>query len=182
MPSHDYRFVTRWRVESTPEEVYRVMEDTPGMARWWPSVWLAVEILESGDADGVGSRIRLHTNGWLPYTLCWVAHATEKKFPHRIAFAASGDFDGHGTWTFSADGPDVVMDYGWNVRADKPLLRYFSFILRPLFAANHNWAMARGLESLRLELARRHARSPEEQALVPPPPAPTFRKRELARG
>jgi hypothetical protein len=176
MFSHAYRFETRWRVESTPEEIYRIMEDTPGLPRWWPAVWLAVEILDPGDSDGVGSHIRLHTKGWLPYTLTWVARATEKKFPHRIGFEATGDFEGYGAWTFKADGSIVVMDYHWNVRADKPLLRYLSFIFRPLFAANHNWSMARGLESLELELKRRHAPTVEEQAAIPAPPRPTFWK------
>ena len=77
---------------------------------------------------------------------------------------------------FYGEGSDVIMDYHWNVRADKPLLRYLSFLFRPVFAANHNWSMARGLESLKLELMRRHARSEEERAAVPPPPGPTFWK------
>jgi hypothetical protein len=46
--------------------------------------------------------------------------------------------------------------------------------LRPIFAANHRWAMARGEESLRLELARRHAKSDEERARIPVPPQPVF--------
>lgn len=176
MFSREYHFHTRWRVQSTPEEIYRIMEDTPGLARWWPAVWLQVEILEAGDANGLGSRIRLFTKGWLPYTLTWIARATEKEFPRRIAFEASGDFEGRGAWTFQADSADVVMDYHWNVRADKPPLRYLSFLLRPAFAANHDWSMARGLESLRLELQRRHATTAEERAAVPLPPGPSFWK------
>src|SRR5205823_8940063 len=35
------------------------------------------------------------------------------------------------------------------------------------------WAMAKGEESLKLELARRHARTPEQRAAVSPPPGPT---------
>jgi hypothetical protein len=35
-----YRFVTRWRVEGTPEEVFTIIEDTPDFVRWWPAVWL----------------------------------------------------------------------------------------------------------------------------------------------
>jgi hypothetical protein len=41
-----------------------------------------------------------------------------------------------------------------------------------VFSANHRWAMARGLESLKLELARRHAATAEERAHIPAPPAP----------
>ena len=57
--------------------------------------------------------------------------------------------------------------------AEKALLRNFSFIIKPIFAANHRWAMAKGEESLQLEIARRHARTREELALVPAPPQPT---------
>ena len=35
--------------------------------------------------------------------------------------------------------------------ADKALLRYLSFLLKPVFAMNHRWAMAQGEKSLRVE-------------------------------
>ena len=57
--------------------------------------------------------------------------------------------------------------------ADKPLLRTLTPVLRPLFAANHHWAMAKGEESLRLELARRQATTLEEWEAVPLPPLAT---------
>ena len=44
--------------------------------------------------------------------------------------------------------------------------------MKPLFEANHRWAMARGEESLRLELARRRATSDAARAQVPAPPGP----------
>ncbi len=47
---------------------------------------------------------------------------------------------------------------------NKPLLKHLSFLFWPLFAFNHNWAMARGEEILKLELARRRAKTPEERA------------------
>ena len=56
------------------------------------------------------------------------------------------------------------MRDGWRRRADKPLLAALSFLMKPLFAANQRWAMARGEESLKLELARRRARTPEDAA------------------
>jgi hypothetical protein len=66
-----------------------------------------------------------------------------------------------------------MIEYDWKIRAEKPLLRSFSFLLKPIFAANHRWAMARGEGSLRLELARRHATSEEERKRIPAPPPPT---------
>ncbi len=58
-------------------------------------------------------------------------------------------------WTFEQDGGAVNITYDWRIRAEKPLLRYLSFLLKPIFSANHRWAMARGEESLRAELGRR---------------------------
>ena len=64
---------------------------------------------------------------------------------------------------------------GWRIRAEKGVLRRFSFVMKPLFAANHRWAMARGEESLRLEIARRHAHDdPAVLAAIPQLPGPTF--------
>jgi hypothetical protein len=56
--------------------------------------------------------------------------------------------------------------------AEKPIVRRLSFLLKPLFERNHRWAMARGEESLKLELLRRRASTPESMAAVPPPPGP----------
>jgi hypothetical protein len=52
----------------------------------------------------------------------------------------------------------VDVEYIWTIQANKPLLRALSFLLRPIFAANQHWAMARGAESLRLELSRQRRR------------------------
>jgi len=29
------------------------------------------------------------------------------------------------------------ITYDWRIRADKPLLRYLSFVFKPIFSANH---------------------------------------------
>ncbi|MDX1547521.1 MAG: SRPBCC family protein, partial [Rhodothermales bacterium] len=137
MPAHDYHFVTRWRVEGAVEDVSSVLEDAEALVRWWPSVYLGVEVLEPGDADGVGKVVRLHTRGRLPYTLRWKFRVTESRKPHGWTLVAWGDFIGRGVWTFTQDGPGVDVLYDWRVRADKPLLRRLSFLLKPLFAYNH---------------------------------------------
>jgi hypothetical protein len=178
--SNEYVFVSHWRVESTLEEVSDVLGDALGLARWWPSVYLSVRELEPGDERGVGRVIDLFTKGWLPYTLRWRFRVTESHHPFGFSLEAWGDLVGSGVWSFTQNGPYVDIVYDWRVHADKPLLRYGSFIFKPIFAANHRWAMARGEESLKLELARRHASSPEERARIPSPPPPTFSPRRSA--
>jgi hypothetical protein len=154
------------------EEVGEIIADAPGLTRWWPSVYLQVEELEPGDDSGLGKAIRLYTKGWLPYTLRWQFRVTGVR-PDGFTLEASGDFVGRGIWTFAQEGPWVRITYDWRIRADKPLLRYLSFLLKPIFKANHHWAMAQGEASLRLELARRRARTDAERASIAPPPAAT---------
>jgi hypothetical protein len=173
MPANDYHFVTHWRVRSTPEEAADVISDATGLPRWWPAVYLDVEERERGDEDGVGRVIDLYTKGWLPYTLRWNFTVTESDYPHTLAIVAEGDFNGTGRWMFVGDGDFTDVTYDWRISANKPLLRRLSWAMKPVFAANHRWAMARGLESLELELERRRAESPEEAAAFPPPPRAT---------
>jgi hypothetical protein len=153
-PSNTYRFVTRWRVPGTREEVYAILEDTLDLPRWWPDVFLKVELIEPPTPER-GGLYRLLTRGWLPYRLRWQARTAEKVPPRLIRLEANGDFNGGGLWELEQDGGEVAITYTWEVVADKPLLKYLSWLMKPLFAWNHGWAMARGLESLKRELARR---------------------------
>jgi hypothetical protein len=177
MTGNQYHFITTWRVKATLQDVNDIIGNAPDLPRWWPAVYLEVKELEQGDEHGIGKVVDLYTKGWLPYTLRWQFRVTESRYPHGFALEAWGDFVGCGIWTFEEDGACVNITYDWSIRADKPLLRYFSFIMKPIFSANHRWAMQKGLESLQLELARRHARTPDEQARIPLPPQPTFRFR-----
>ena len=180
--SNEYAFLTEWSIPATPEEIVDVLGDAAALARWWPSVYLDVTVLEPGDDRGLGRVVDLYTKGWLPYTLRWQFRVTESDPPRGFALEASGDFVGRGVWTLTpaaaADepgGPRTHVVYDWRIRAEKGLLKRLSFLVKPGFAANHRWAMARGEESLRLELARRHAASDVTVlAALPAPPGPTF--------
>ncbi len=174
MSSNAYRFVTHWRVESTVEEVSAILANAPDLTRWWPSVYLDVQELAPGDADGVGKVVSLYTKGWLPYTLRWQFRVTGNRYPDGFELEAFGDFIGRGVWNFRQAGQTVEIEYLWEVMADKPLLRRLSWLFKPVFAANHRWAMQKGYESLVLELARRRAATPEALARIPAPPRPTF--------
>jgi len=168
----EYAFLTTWRVRATPEEVFDVLADPLALKRWWPSVYLDVKELKPGAPDSIGRVIGLYTKGWLPYTLRWNFTVTESTRPRGFKLTAHGDFEGSGVWTIRQDGDHVDATYDWRISAEKPLLRYGTLVLRPIFAANHRWAMARGLESLQLELRRRRG-----EAGVPDPPGPTFARR-----
>ena len=159
MALNEYHFVTHWRVKAPREEVFAVLTDSESLTRWWPSVYRSVQpIAPPTGPGGVGKRLLLDTQGWLPYHLRWELRVVEHRRPSRLALEASGDFVGSGVWTLTQDGDATEVKYVWAIRAEKPLLRHLSFLLKPVFALNHRWAMARGLESLELELERRRGK------------------------
>ena len=169
---NQYHFVTTWRLEGTAGEVADVLRDPLDLVRWWPAVYLDVQELAPPDDRGLHQRVRLQTRGWLPYTLQWDFEVVESRYPERFALQATGDFVGSGVWTIAQDGAHVTATYDWRIRAEKPLLRRLAPLMRPLLEANHRWAMAQGEESLRLELQRRRASTPEARRSVPAPPGP----------
>ncbi|HVW83206.1 MAG TPA: SRPBCC family protein [Bryobacteraceae bacterium] len=160
-----YHFITRWRVKGAAEDVYDILSQPLEYSRWWPSVYLIVKP-EGKD------RVHLRTKGWLPYTLSWDAQTVVRDRPKRLVIEATGDFDGRGIWSIVPDGDFVDITFDWKLAAEKPLLRRLSFLLRPVFEANHRWAMEQGRKSLELELERFRAMSVEEMNAISPPPGP----------
>jgi hypothetical protein len=176
LSSNEYHIITQWQVKGTVNEVADVLSQATDLARWWPSVYLDVREVEPGDERGVGKVGQLYTKGWLPYTLRWTFRVTESFYPHGFTLEAVGDFVGRGIWTFEQQGEYVNVIYDWKINVEQPFLRMFSFLLKPIFTANHRWAMRMGEESLKLELMRRHAATSEERARIPSPPGPTFKR------
>jgi hypothetical protein len=154
LASNDYAFLTHWRVPGTLEQAYDILIDVRGYLRWWPDVYLEVGPIGSISA-GVGAKTRLLTRGKLPYKLHWQAEIIEADRPISFVIRATGDFDGHDVWSLQPQDNDVAIAFDWRLRAEKPLLRYLSFLFKPLFKWNHRWAMVCGEEGLRAEIARR---------------------------
>jgi hypothetical protein len=160
--TNTYHFISRWRVKATPEEVYDIIGQPLEYPRWWPSVYLECRETSFGKPNGTGRCVQFHTKGWLPYTLEWEACTTETIPSRQIAFNATGDFTGRGVWSFTQDGAFTDITFEWNLEPGKPLLRYLTPVMRPIFEANHRWAMRQGEISLHEELIRYRARTPQD--------------------
>jgi hypothetical protein len=167
---NEYHLISNWRVIGKIEDVYDVLNAGEATARWWPSAFPEVLEIQSGDEQGKDKVVRIESRGWLPYKLHWHSAMTETDRPHGFKIKVWGDFDGTGEWRLEQNGAWVDATFDWRIAVNKPLVRYFSPLLKPLFASNHRWAMAKGEESLRLELARRQAATDAERAALPPPP------------
>jgi hypothetical protein len=169
---YDFHLVTKWRVLGTVEEAFDLISHVEDLPRWWPAGFPEVLVIEQGDASGVGTIVRIATKGFMPYVLRWHMRVTDVVPNTSISIKAWGDFEGAGVWTFARNDAWCDITYDWQVSVKKGVERYLSLIARPLVASNHNWVMARGEESLRIELARRHAPSDVARASLPEPPGP----------
>ena len=150
-----------------------MLGDPLALPKWWPSVYLEVDELRRPDVHGIGRRAALVTRGWLPVHAALGARGRRlAQYPNGFTIEVTGDLVGRGEWTLTQDGPFVDVVYDWRISAEKPLLKRASAVFKPVFEANHRWAMARGEESLRLELLRRRATTPEARAAVQAPPGP----------
>lgn len=183
MSTNEYHFVDHWRVQGDITEVADILEDALSLPRWWGSVYFDVKLIEPGGERGIGKLISLHAGGWLPYTLRIKFRTVESRYPYGFSMEATGDLEGKGVWTFAPEGSLVNITYDWTIRANKPVIEKFSWLLNPIFRSNHNWTMRRGEESLRLELLRRRAKSDDELRKIPAAPRPSFvvRVLELSR-
>lgn len=152
--SAQYHFVTSWQVRSNCESVYNLLDDPTDLPRWWPAVYLRVKKTKSGDSRGIGAEYDMLTRGWLPYQLRWGMRSSDKLPHERLELEAFGDLVGRGVWSIKQQGELVGIEFDWRVRAEKPLIRRLSFLLKPMFSANHRWAMERGQESICRELEK----------------------------
>jgi polyketide cyclase/dehydrase/lipid transport protein len=155
-----FTLTTRWQLPARIDEVAAILAEPERFPDWWPEVYLSVTPLDPGGPDGVGRSVAVHTRGWLPYTLRWQGRVVESRRPHGWTVEATGDLAGRGVWRLEQRGPLANITYDWRIEVEKPLLKPLTPLLKPLYAANHRWAMARGLEGLTRELARRAEASP----------------------
>jgi hypothetical protein len=155
MPSNVYRFVERWTIpDSAPQKVYAVISDARLLPEWWKGVYLSVEPFDGEwKPPHVGGRVRAVARGFLPYKLRFVLESTVLEPARVVEVRIQGDLDGTWRAALSADGRGTRVDIEERVVAEKPLIRAFSPLLKPLFAWNHYWTTPRGEAGLRAYLA-----------------------------
>ena len=108
MQPQEFYIPTTWRIKGTADRVYEVLSRPHELPRWWPEVYLDVQELRPGEANGVSRIVALRTRGNLPYELDWQAEMTAAERPHRMSVRARGDLDGNGEWRFRQEGESAA--------------------------------------------------------------------------
>jgi len=143
--AEEYVFIDEWDVDAPQERVFLALADATTYPQWWRPVYIEVE------CDGPPEQGRVsqhHFKGRLPYTLRTRSEIVSYDPPERFEVSVVGDLTGKGVWTLSPRGGRVHVHFDWRVIADRPLLRYLTPVLRPVFRWNHNWSVQRAIEGL----------------------------------
>jgi uncharacterized protein YndB with AHSA1/START domain len=141
----EYVFHDEWDVEAPQEAVFRALADARTYPEWWKPVYMEAE----GDCEpAVGCTTRHHFKGKLPYTLKTTSEIVAYDPPSTFSVKVVGDLTGSGVWTLAQRDGRVHVRFDWTVFADRPLLRYLTPVLRPVFRWNHNWSVQRAIEGL----------------------------------
>ena len=147
--AHEYHFFDRWLIPAPIEQVWDSITQTEHYTQWWGKVYDEVEKLSEGDADGVGAKTRVVVHGPLPYKLGFVVESVRIEKPYVLEVRSQGDLIGTGVWRLRSVSGGTEVSYDWRPKAEFPLVRLLSPLLKPLFHYNHDWCMQQGEIGLR---------------------------------
>ncbi len=143
----EYRFLTIWRIEAPIEAVCEIIYQSLIWPQWWRNVE-KVEELVPGNAQGIGNVRRYFWKGRLPYRLTFDICVSHIDPLATIDGIASGDVEGKGRWSFTADGAVTVVRHEWRVRTTPVWMNLLALVARPFIRWNHNAVMQQGGEAL----------------------------------
>jgi uncharacterized protein YndB with AHSA1/START domain len=149
-----YEFVSYWHLDAPIQATWDAIYHSETWPRWWGDV-LRVDVLEPGDARGVGSLRRLAWKTALPYTFVFDTRTTHVEPPTVLASDAFGDLVGTGRWELATEDGVTRVRYDWNVRTSKAWMNLLAPVLRPAFEWNHTTVMRRGGRDLARHLGAR---------------------------
>lgn len=150
----EYSFVTVWYIEAPIEAVCGVIYHSLSWPQWWRNVE-SVEELAPGNARGLGCVRRYTWRGRLPYRLTFDIRVIHFVPLAAIEGIASGDVEGKGRWSFTAEGAVTIVRYEWQVRTTPVWMNLLALVARPFIEWNHNAVMQQGGEALARKLNAR---------------------------
>ena len=150
--AREYVFLSEWHVDAPQDQVFDVLVDSRTYPEWWSPPYLEGE--SSGPPEP-GSVSRVKFKSKLPFVLTATSRLVRVDRPHEFEAEVGGDLRGVGVWTLRPADGKVHVRFDWRVYADRPLLRYLSPVLRPLFRWNHTMAMRQAIRNLEPYVRRR---------------------------
>jgi hypothetical protein len=142
-----FHLITQWKLSASVSSVWAELMRPESWPQWWKAV-IAVELLEPGDANGVGAYRRMTWRTALPYRLAFNMRTVRVEPRTIIEGIADGELTGTGRWQVTRAGGGTDVRYDWIVDVTKPWMAKIGPIAKPVFAWNHNVVMEWGRKGL----------------------------------
>jgi uncharacterized protein YndB with AHSA1/START domain len=143
----EFHLVTDWTLPAPIDAVWAELTTPEAWPEWWRAVQ-RVELLENGDANGVGALRRFSWRTALPYSLSFEMRTVRVEPKTLIEGRAEGELSGVGRWSLRSDGAATLVRYDWRVEVTRPWMRVVAPLARPVFAWNHGVVMGWGREGI----------------------------------
>lgn len=143
----DFEFTTVWELPAPVERVWDELLDIDAWPTWWRG-FERVDVVRTGDANGVGNVRDLVTRGRMPYRLRYRVEVVRVEPLRLIEARSTGDLEGFGRWTIEPTALGTRAVYLWRVRTTRRLLRALSPIARRPLTRNHDQVMEWGREGI----------------------------------
>jgi uncharacterized protein YndB with AHSA1/START domain len=143
----NYAFVSDWHIDAPIDRVWDAIYDSDAWPRWWRHV-KRVELLQPGDANGLGAVRRYAWTTALPYTFAFDTRTTYVDRPRVLEALSSGELEGTGRWELRPEGNTTRVRYNWNVRTTRAWMNLLAPLARPAFNWNHDIVMRHGGQDL----------------------------------
>lgn len=146
----DYHFVTHWKVRGPIKTVFEILKDGESYSQWWQPAYLSTRAVGT-------KKVRSLVRAKLPYTLDFTTELVREDAPHEIEIRSTGELAGMGLWKLEQVGEVTEVQFFWDVRAEKLLVKLLSPLFKKVFRWNHDWVMALGEKGLQDEIEYRIA-------------------------
>ncbi|HMG67224.1 MAG TPA: SRPBCC family protein [Chitinophagaceae bacterium] len=156
MKTNYYIFIDKFVASCDIETAYHYIRQIEEYPRWWGKVYKKIIKLKEAPPDVAGAKYRITVGGFLPYSLTIDNEVTHIYRPNLICFDAEGELQGKGVWSFREVDEGTEVTFDWRVAANKKVIRFFSFLLKPLFKANHHYCMVKAREGMEKDLSKKN--------------------------
>lgn len=142
-----YRMVTRWHVPAPRDRVWEALSAADTYPQWWPGFDDAV-LVDAGEPDGTGRRVRVRARSRLPYRLQYELVGRLVRRPDVIVVDSTGDLVGTGRMELHEHAGATTATLDWQVSTSRRFMQLLGPLVRPGFVWNHNQLMRRGAAGL----------------------------------
>lgn len=163
-----YMFETEWQLTAPIERVFDVLAHPERYQTWWPAV-VDSDLLDAGDAGGVGARTAYEIRGPLLYSMRFELKALEVDRPRHIRSVVRGDLIGTGAFFLAEIEGSTHVRFNWYVSTTKTWMNFAAGFAKPLLGWAHHYVMRQGCEAMARHLGARLVSTDSRLVRAPTP-------------